>query len=71
MLSVPPQAAVVVGTLNFFNFFFIYNSGILRTTVSIFDVKDVILFFKVFFLMCTFQLFCEYTLYVMCVKRHD
>ena len=44
-LSVPQQAAGVIGTLNCCAF--LYHSGILSTTLSFLDLKDTILFYKV------------------------
>ena len=38
---------------------YLYNSGILSTTVSLLDLKDTILFFGVSFFMCTFPVFAN------------
>ena len=54
-LPVPPHAAGVVGTLNCCAFSFsLYKPVIISTTVSLFDLKDAILFLQCLpFFLCT------------------
>ena len=55
-VSVPPLAAGVVETLN--------CAIILSTTICVWTLRMPYYFYKVFFFMCTFKLFCRYTLHV-------
>ena len=66
-LPVPPQVAGVVLEYLIGVFFYLYNSGILSTTVELFYLKDAILFLQGLLLcvdvcVCTFPFYGKYTL---------